>query len=292
MVNILRMDLYRLVRSKSLWVCLGITIALAVMTIGILGLATNADFMQWAQASGGSSSGSFISVGINDNAAMSPEEVQQSVSDATAMLSDSTLLVMTGGSLVKGGALALMFSIFLSIFLASEFEGGYSKNVFTVQPNRFAFLGARLVEIVLIAAVFVAVSMLAIGLTSAIAGVELAAVSVADMLLWGGLVTLVLSGYGMLVAFIIWLTRKMAAGIVMASVLVTGLIVMLAQAAFSLFPALSHLTDFTLFSCMQSIGQGLNVEGALSVAHVAGVGLAFVVAFTVFSAVVLKKKDI
>lgn len=292
MVNILRMDLYRLVRSKSLWVCLGITIALAVMTIGILGLAINADFMQWAQSSGGSSSGSFVSVGINDNAAMSPEEVQQSVSDATAMLSGSTLLVMTGSSLVKGGALALMFSIFLSIFLGSEFEGGYSKNVFTVQPNRFAFLGARLVEIVLIAAVFVAVSMLAIGLTSAIAGVELAAVSVADMLLWGGLVTLVLSGYGMLVAFIIWLTRKMAAGIVMASVLVTGLIVMLAQAAFSLFPALSHLTDFTLFSCMQSIGQGLNVEGALSVAHVAGVGLAFVVAFTVFSAVVLKKKDI
>lgn len=292
MVNMLRMDLYRLVRSKSLWICLGITIVLAALSIGMLGLISSADFMQWAQSSGGSTSGGAISVGVNNDATMSPAEIKQSVAEATAILSNSTLMGMTGGSLVKGGTIALMFTIFLSIFLASEFESGYSKNVFTVQPNRFAFLGARLIEIALIAAFFIASSMLAIAAASMAAGLELTTASAADMLAWGALVTLLLTGYGMLTAFIIWLTRKMAAGIVAASVLVTGMLTMMLQAVFSLFPALSHVTDFTLYSCMQSLGGGLNVDGALSVAHVAGVGLAFVAVFAVLSIVVLQKKDV
>ena len=295
MVNILRMDLYRLLRSKSLWICLGITVALAAMTIGVLGLLTNADFMQWAQSSGAtvsSASNSVVNIGVNGNSTMSTEEITQSIVQAQEAISSSSLLTMTGTTLVNGNALAIMFTIFLSIFLASEFESGYSKNVFTVQPNRIAFLGARLVEIVLTAALFTAVSLASVALVGAIAGLSFAPTSAADLLLWGTLVTLVLSGFGMAIALIIWLTRKVAAGIIGDVVLVTGMLVMMVQALLSLFPALSHLSDFTLYACMSALGRGLYVDGGLSVAHIAGVGLAFVIVYAALSAVALKKKDI
>lgn len=295
MVNILRMDLYRLLRSKSLWICLGITVILAAMTIGMFGLLTNADFMQWAQSSGAtvsSASNSVVSIGVNGNSTMSAEEIARTIAQAQEAISNSSLLTMTGTTLINGNALAIMFTIFLSIFLASEFESGYSKNVFTVQPNRITFLGAKLVEIVLIAAVFTAVSLASIAAVGAIAGLSFASTSAVDILIWGALVTLVLSGFGMLIALIIWLTRKVAAGIIGAVVLVTGMLVMIVQALLSLFPAVSHLTDFTLYSCMSALGRGLYVEGGLSVAHIAGVGLAFVIVYSVLSAVVLQKKDV
>ena len=288
------MDLYRLLRSKSLWICLGITVALAAMTIGVLGLLTNADFMQWAQSSGAtvsSASNSVVNIGVNGNSTMSTEEITQSIVQAQEAISSSSL-TMTGTTLVNGNALAIMFTIFLSIFLASEFESGYSKNVFTVQPNRIAFLGARLVEIVLTAALFTAVSLASVALVGAIAGLSFAPTSAADLLLWGTLVTLVLSGFGMVIALIIWLTRKVAAGIIGAVVLVTGMLVMMVQALLSLFPALSHLSDFTLYACMSALGRGLYVDGGLGVAHIAGVGLAFVIVYAALSAVTLKKKDI
>ena len=295
MVNILRMDLYRLLRSKSLWICLGVMVILAAMTIGMFGLLTNADFMQWAQSSGAtvsSASNSVVSIGVNGNSTMSTEEIARTIAQAQEAISNSSLLTMTGTTLINGNALAIMFTIFLSIFLASEFESGYSKNVFTVQPNRITFLGAKLVEIVLIAAVFTAVSLASIAAVGAIAGLSFASTSAVDILIWGALVTLVLSGFGMLIALIIWLTRKVAAGIIGAVVLVTGMLVMIVQALLSLFPAVSHLTDFTLYSCMSALGRGLYVEGGLSVAHIAGVGLAFVIVYSVLSAVVLQKKDV
>lgn len=286
------MDLYRMIRSKSLWICLGCIVFFIALAAGLLAYATSPAFLETMTASGNAHIG--ISAGTNFGISTSDSAFTAgNIAEAQAMLTSTSQITFIGTMMIKGGALAMVFIIFVAIFLGSEFETGFSKNVFASHPNRLAFLGARLVEIVALAAVFTAVTIVSSLVSMAVTGFELAPAPVGDMVLWAALVTLVISAFAMITALVIWVTRKMSAGIVVGVLLVSGMVSALIKAVLSLFPSVSHVGDFMLGSCMESLGTfGLNDPGALSVPHVAGVGLAFLVACTVLSAVALKKKDI
>lgn len=290
MVNILRMDAYRLVRSKSLWICLGLIVFFVALAAGMLAWTTSPEYIEAAKTGFSAASGSWtFGVANGPEAGSGMEEL----ADSLALLSSTSQITYIGSMMVKGGALALAFIIFISIFLASEFESGFSKNVFASHPNRLAFLGARLIEIVVLAAVFVTATIVSSLVSAAIAGFDLAPSPVGDIVLWGALVTLMLTAFGMITALTVWLTRKMSAAIVAGVLLVTGLIAALIRSVVSLMPGMSHLSDFMLTSCMESLGlYGLDGAGALGIGHIAAVGIAFVVIFAVLSALVLKKKDI
>lgn len=290
MVNILRMDAYRLVRSKSLWICLGLIVFFVALAAGMLAWTTSPEFIQAMQSSEATVRTGGVTLGVT-----TPEQAFTSddLAEAMAILSSTSQITYIGSMMVKGGALALMFIIFISIFLASEFESGFSKNVFASHPNRLAFLGARLIEIAVLAAVFVTATIASSLVSAAIAGFELAPSPVGDIVLWGALITLMLTAFGTITALTVWLTRKMSAAIVVGVVLVTGLVAALIRSVVSLIPGMSHLADFMLTPCMESLGlYGLDGAGAFGIGHIAAVGIAFVVIFAVLSAVVLKKKDI
>ncbi len=289
----MRMDVYRLVHGKSFWIFLAIIVGTAALATGMMSVVTSPEFMQSMQSASDVAARSGFKLSITSSPGGLDAGDYADVDAALAMLSGGiTQIAYIGRLFLNGGALTVMFAIFLSIFLASEFETGFSKNVFTVQPNRLAFLGARVVEIVVLAAVFVAVALAASLASAAVFGLDLAPTPLPDFLLWGVLVTFVTAGFGMLTALFVWLTRKMAVGIVAGVLLSTGLVTSIIQGILLLFPNLKHLADFTLSSCMASLGQGLDVAGGLSSVHVAVVGLAFIVLGAVLSAVALQKKDI
>lgn len=289
MVNILRMDLYRLVRSTSFWVCLGVMVLMTVFSIGMLWYASTPDFVKSLQM-GTSSAGMSVGLSNGQGEALSESDIAQ----LEALTSTGSLTSFVGGMLIKGGALSVLFVIFITIFLASEFESGFSKNVFASHPNRMVFLGARVIEILVLAAVFVVVATLTTLAATTFAGFNLEAEPVSDLLLWGGLTTLILAAFATICAAVVLITRKMAAAIVAGVVLASGLIGMLIDGVLSLFPSISHLATYTLTSCMTSLGQyGLaDAPGALSAGHIALVCLAFLVICAAASAVALKKKDI
>ena len=141
-----------------------------------------------------------------------------------------TAEALVGTMFLNGGGLAVIFVIFIAIFLTAEFESGFSKNVFTVQPNRLAFLAARTVEVVVLAAAFTVVTAVATIATAFATGiVARSAATVLTLLLWGALVTLGLAGFGMLTALVAWVTRKMAASLVAGILLGAGLATLLVQ---------------------------------------------------------------
>lgn len=288
----MRMDVYRLVHGKSFWIFLVIIVASAALATGMMSAVTSPEFLQSMQSASDAAARSGFRFSITSGPGFDTGDYAD-VNAAIAMLSgDITQMAYIGKLFLNGGALTIMFAIFLSIFLASEFETGFSKNVFTVQPNRLAFLGARVVEIVVLATVFVAVALAATLASAALFGLDLAPSPLPDFLLWSALVTLVTAGFGMITALFVWLTRKMAVGIVVGVLLSAGLVTSILQAILLLFPDLMHLADFTLGSCMASLGQGLNVAGGLSPVHVACTALVFLVASAALSALALQKKDI
>lgn len=94
----------------------------------------------------------------------------------------------------------------------------------------------------------------------------------------------------MLTALVVWVTRKMAAGIVAGIVLGAGVVTAALQALLLLVPSASFLADFTLSSCVASLALGLN--GPLDATHIALVSVAFIVVAVVLSAVALQRKDV
>ena len=162
--------------------------------------------------------------------------------------------------------------------------------MFTVQPSRLAFLGARIVAILVLAVLFTAVIVAATLATAAVTGLELVSTPLPDFALWGVLVALVAAGFGMLTALAVWVTRKMAAGIGIGILLASGLVTLGIQGLGMLVPSISFLSDYTLSSCMGSLSLGLG--GPLGAVHIALVGAAFIAVAAVLSAAVLKRKDV
>ena len=289
MANIMRMDLYRLVHGKSLWVFLVAIAALAAMGAGMMGVVTDPAFMESMTMSYTNGAPAGVNIGFSSSGpdASDLAEANAAVAMLAQGLSPEALI---GNVFLGGGGLSCLFVVFLAIFLASEFESGFSKNVSTVQPSRLALLGARTLEVLVLAALFTALMIGATLATAAVVGLGLAPTPPTDLLLWGALVALTAAGFGMLTALAVWATRKMAAGIVIGIVLGAGLVTAGLQALLLLAPSASHLADYTLSSCMASLSQGLG--GPLGAAHIALVGVAFIAVAVALSAVALRKKDV
>ena len=289
MVNIMRMDLYRLVHGKSLWIFLAAIAALAAMGAGMMGVVTDPAFMESMAMSYTNGAPAGVNIGFSSSGpdASDLAEANAAVAMLAQGLSPEALI---GNVFLGGGGLSCLFVVFLAIFLASEFESGFSKNVFTVQPRRLALLGARTLEVLVLAALFTALMIGATLATAAVVGLELEPTPPTDQLLWGALVALTAAGFGMLTALAVWATRKMAAGIVIGIVLGAGLVTAGLQALLLLAPSASHLADYTLSSCMASLSQGLG--GPLGAPHIALVGVAFIAVAAALSAVALRKKDV
>lgn len=280
------MDVYRLVHGKSLWIMLAIIVAMAAISSGLMAYIASPEFIQTLQSS------SNVNIGFTDNAGPDASDYADAA-EASAMMSGSmTPQALVGSVFLNGGGLSCLFAIFIAIFLAAEFESGFSKNVFTAQPNRLAFLVVRTVEIIALAAVFTLVtSCVTIG-TAAVAGFNLIPTSALDLLLWGALVTLAIAGFGMLTALVVWLTRKMSASLVIGILLAAGIATILFQVIALLVPSASFLLDFTLTGCLGSLSKGLDVAGGLGSVHILLVTAAFIVGSAALGGLALQKKDV
>ena len=289
MANILRMDLYRLVHGKSLWIMLGVIVCMAVVSAAFMAYVSSPAYLDSLQAAGASGTGG-IHIGITAGNGPDAGDYQDAAEAAALMTAGTSAEALVGTLFLNGGGLAVLFVIFIAIFLAAEFESGFSKNVFTVQPNRLAFLGARIVEILVLAALFTVMIVAATLATAAVTGLELASSPLPDFALWGVLVAVVAAGFGMLTALAVWATRKMAAGIGIGILLASGLVTLGIQELGMLIPSISFLADYTLSSCMGSLSLGLG--GPLGAGHIALVGAAFIAVAGALCALVLKRKDV
>lgn len=284
-------------RSKSFWIILGCFVALAFISVASTSYLLSADFlnsMQSAAASAANSGGQF-DVTAGPGSPANTSELAGSIAEAEALITATSQAGFAGNVMLGGGGLATLFVVFLAIFYASEFDTGYSKNVFTAQQNRAVYFTARFIEVVLLAVVFTVVSLGSTLIFVALSGLGLAATPVPELLAWFGLVALVLVAFGMLTMLVVWLTRKMAAGIVVGVAFSGGIVALLLMGILSLFPSVSGLGDYMLYSCMNALASGpdvLSATAGIGALHIVITALCFLAFYTVLSFVVVKKKDI
>ena len=235
MFNLLRSDVYRLVRGKMLWVGLSFLALVVVGAAGLVWFATTPEFAQMVSEQAQQKppqSGMSVTITTPNNAGLDAEEVQ--------VLNEKTLGSRTYsyGNTFMVGFLGLIVAVLAALLASSDFDTGFAKNVLAGRGNRRAYFAEKLVLIAALCGAFLLAGMLLSDAAYAVLGFSYERTeTVAEYWSWAGLSWLVLTSYAFLAALIAWATRSKVAGVVFAALVPTGFLgSMLLSAAAVLAP--------------------------------------------------------
>ena len=288
MLRYLRMDLYRLVKGKMLWVVLGIVLAVSVASAYMAWLTVNPEFAP----SGTNSSSGFV-IGATDGSAESAGYEMLSGAQIADFSRNQTAMWLSGG------ALALFVSVMPALLFAADFSSGYVKNLPTSRKDRLAYYGEKLVLVVLLVALLLVFGIATFEVSRIVSGLSYAHVgSAADIALWFGLSVLIVSMYGAAIAVVTWLTQSKAAGLAAAiavgSTLLGGLVVTVLQGLAMLWEPFNRAMEWLPFYSYKLL---LENAGTLSsapdaVSHIVAVCGAVLVACVAVALGVCARKDV
>ncbi len=268
MFNLLRMDLYRVKRSKSAYVCFGILLISTVMVFGLL----------WLMAT---PRGQEISVRIG---MLGTDET----AELSKMLSGVDSLDMFRQICLDGGMYNVVFGIWIMLLVCSDFQSGFIKNVMALHQNRWNYVGSKIMTAGIVNFCYLTLHLLFTLLMNRLFGNM---VSYADWrtyifyLSWAWLVT---TAFAALVILLCVLTRRVAAGAVGAVMLGGGAVVMPLYGILNTF----HMGSWLKYSIYLTLAMGPGEYTALRDLYVYAVGAGFLVFYTTITGIILKRQDI
>lgn len=270
MLNLLRTDIYRLLRSKSYYVCLGIMVLTTLITFGLMFLMTHSDWLSWA-----ASQGMPIGELAND-------------SDFMSAFGDMDILEMFHSTNISGSFLPVVNGVLGALFICVEFEGGFIKNVLSSHKNTWDYILSKITTLSFINLSYLVITYIINVILNFITGNYFVYPQAADTLFYFTTVWMICNGFSALILLVCMITRSKAAGSTAAVCLCSGLIVMLLNAILSLF-GLNEIMNYTLYfnisECPMSYQQPSDLKALI-------MGIIFTLLYTIISGIILPKKDI
>ena len=268
MLNLLRMDLYRLRKSKSIYICLGILLLTVVLIYFIFYLM----FLPEGQA-----------VALKLEMLSVPE-----MDEAKEMFTGIDLLLMFRQSCTDGGFFSLIISILFTVFICADFKNGFIKNIMSVHVNRWNYIGSKMLAFGIVDLIYLVIIYLFTALMNLLFGARIPDTSFSSLLFYfvqAWVLTMAILGFVLMVCM---LTRNITAGILTAVIISSGVVVTLLSAVLGLF----HANGWLKYSLYMSLSNAKSVYQ--SPADLSGliVGVIFLLLYTVISGIILKKKDI
>ena len=261
MLNLLRMDLYRMRKGKAAYICLGIILATIALVYFLL----------------------FLMLTPTGQAAASRLGMMDfvEVEEAKALFREINLLLVFRQSNMDGGFFALVLTIYFTIFVCADFKNGFIKNIMSVHVNRWKYVGSKLLSFAILDIIYLAAAYLLMGGNIPVTRFS----SVLFFLAQAWVLTMAMLA---LVLLVCMLTRSIAAGILAAVLVASGVIATLLNALLGLFHANGWL-KYTLYFSLRDAP-----EVYQSPADLAGfaVGVVFLIVYMVIAGTALSKKDI
>ena len=127
MFSLLRMDLYRMIRSKSVYVCMGILLLMIMASLGLVWLV-------------GTPQGQEVAMRIGLFTAAD-------LADETDTMAGVDTLIMLRQSSMDGGVYNLIFGIWVMLFVCMDYQSGFIKNVMAVHQNRWNYLCSKVITV-------------------------------------------------------------------------------------------------------------------------------------------------
>ncbi len=256
MTKLVKMDLYRMVRTKSFYVVLIISAVYAVV-LSILNSLNYENFQIVLQ--------------------FKSKELGSFMSDC-----------ITNGSMIN----MMLISIFVAIFIAAEYKNGFIKNYVGRFPNKVSFVISKFISVMFIV-LFIMTASLAFGILTQVlsGGLYLVSfVSIAKLLFTQFLLHV---AFASLIYFVCMLTGSSALGMVLGILLSTGFINILYSGINFLFENVLHIkfaiNDYTVSKYISEVVSSTTMDiigRALAVAVIA------TILFICITVLTTKNKDI
>lgn len=276
MLNMLRMDIRRMVKGKSLYVCLGILLFTTVLAFGLMYVVLNPDARELA-----------VNMGLRLE--VGGESLDSAAAGAMEELAGTTgVLDMFRQTNIKGGLFAVVAGILAAVFVCSDFESGFAKNIFSIHEKKWKFICSKLLMMAIVNLFYLLVTFLVTLLLNAATGGFFAWNAPGSCLFYLAGIWVLMNGMSALMIFISATFRSKAAGCTAAVIIGAGFISMIAGAVFSLIGT-QWLQDYFLFSSIENYPLAYGGVGDLLPA---AVGAAHIILWTVLGSIILSKKDI
>lgn len=268
MFNLLRMDLYRMKRSKSMYVCLSLLLLATFVMYGLLWLMAAPPGQAVA-----------IRAGI-----LTAEEGQELLH----MLDGVDVLMMFRQIGLDGGFYNVVFGIWVMMFVCMDYQSGFAKNIMALHQNRWNYIGSKLLTAAIVDMFYLIINFAVVLLANALCGNMVPYTSAADVLFyisWAWLLTTAFSG---LVIMICVCTRSVAAGALAVVLLGGGVVVVPVYRILDIF----HIGDWMKNTIYLTLAMGPDRYTSLKDMRVFVVGIVFLALYPVLAGIVLRKQDI
>lgn len=276
MFNLLRMDLYRLKRSTSVYVCLAIMLAFIALSYWMVWLVSTPEGQAALTSAAASNKGLTIT---------SKEEILEE--DAHLLEGyDSLMMIRDAG--MNGGMYLTMFSIAVVLFVCGDFKNGFMKNILSLHRERWHYIGSKLIVMGILNFCWLAVQCLWNTLLNLMFHTLVPFSSWQDILFYHAWAWLLTTAFAALLILVCVLTRSSAAGILTGILLGSGLVVQFIAYLTSLFDFYAWL-DYSIY---WNLAYGPSSYTRIGDLWCFGVGAAFLVIYALGASLILRKQDI
>lgn len=269
MFNLLRMDLYRLKRSKSVYVCFGILLLATVVTFGLLWIIETPQGQETA-----------VRIGM-----FSAGELQE---EAPSILEGVDFLLMFRQICLDGGMYNLIFGVWVMLFVCMDFQSGFIKNVMALYHNRWNYIGGKLMTAGIVNACYLVLHLLSALLMNKLFGNMVPDAKWEDIAFYLSWAWLLTTAFAALIIMVCVLTRSTAAGALAAVLLGGGVVVSMLYGILDIF----HAGEWMKYTIYLTLAMGPGHYASIQDLHVYAVGAGFLLLYTVIAGSILKKQDI
>lgn len=270
MLNLLRMDFYRIFRSKGFYVCLGALILANALLFGLLYILADPSARQYFLALGGEikTSGDFV--------------------ELNTFVSNTTILEIYHQGTVGAGFFAVITGVFSAIFVCADFDSGFIKNIIAAHENKWDYILSKTVCLCVVNLLFLVVNFGVLLVLNIAAKGFFNPAEPADILFYMLCAWLLINAFSMLTMFICVATRRFAAGVASAICINSGLITVILSSGLEIF-GFGWVTENTIYMNLFNLPQVFHGTYGLRPVITA---LVFFVIYIIISKLILAKKDI
>lgn len=268
MLNLLRMDLYRLIRSKCVYVCLGLLLGMAVLCFGMVWMFGTPAGQEFASE-----------IGMYDSVVVTEGGIVLDEYDTLAMLREISM---------DGGGYSCVLGIVTVLFVCMDFNSGYIKNIMSLHRSRWKYVGSKVLAAGILNLFYLTAQFGLCMLLNLLFQNLVSFTGLPDSVFYLSWVWLLTTAMTTSLIFICAFTRSVSAGIISALLLGSGILLMIVSRITSLFGA-SGWMEYTLY---YNITYGPSSYRSLRDLTVYAIGLLFLAVYAAAGAAVLSRKDI
>lgn len=292
MINYIKMDLFRLFKSVSFYVCslvLLIMISATISEVRVIEREGKEQGMEEAVNNADTKETGFFTASYEGEE--KEEIVLGGVSVAPLIVAEKGTLSSCMNSLYSGNVIQFVVLLIISIFICNEFASGYIKNTIMIPKHRWIFNISKLVTAFVVILVENIIAILSFVFAIRFIFKNMVIGDIKQLMGYLALETILLLGMSALVLLVCHFVRSRVVGIIFAllmglqvvAVPIIGVFCMVLEYKFE------KVCKFLLTLTANTIAPGL---GHQAVMEVLALGIGTLVVYTLFSNLVLSNKDI